>query len=114
MNMQAAEHQIITALDGTPLYALVPWREYEQKFEAKPCEEISIPHEVVELSLKHEKSMIRAWREYLGLSQREVAGRMGISQPAFAKMEARGVRPRVATLMKIASALGVQWEQLKG
>lgn len=74
---------------------------------------VTIPHEVVELVHLQGLSMIRAWREHLGLSQREVAGRMGVSQPAFAKMEAPGVTPRLPTLKKIAAALGVEWEQLR-
>lgn len=108
------EHQIIKAPDGSPLYALVPWEEYEEKFEGRPDEEVLIPHEVVELVHLHGRPMIRAWREHLGLSQREVAGRMGVSQPAYAKMEAKAARPRVVTLKKIAAALGVEWEQLRG
>lgn len=107
------EHQIIRAPDGSPLYALVPWDEYEEAFEGRPDEDVTIPHEVVELVHLQGLSMIRAWREHLGLSQREVAGRMGVSQPAFAKMEAPGVTPRLPTLKKIAAALGVEWEQLR-
>jgi len=114
MNEPTSRHQIIKAPDGTPLYALVPWEEYEEKLEGKPDEEVLIPHEVVVLNVLHAKPMIRAWREHLGLSQREVAGRMGVSQPAYAKMEAKDAKPRVATLKKIAAALGVQWEQIRG
>lgn len=114
MNEPTSRHQIIKAPDGTPLFALVPWEEYEEKLEGKPDEEVLIPHEVVVLNVLHDKPMIRAWREHLGLSQREVAGRMGVSQPAYAKMEAKGAKPRVATLKKIAAALGVQWEQIRG
>ncbi len=76
-------------------------------------EDVTIPHEVVELVHLQGLPMIRAWREHLGLSQREVAGRMGVSQPAFARMEAPGVTPRTATLKKIAAALGLEWEQLR-
>lgn len=114
MSTPTSKHQIITSPDGTPLYALVPWEEYEEKLEGRPDEEVLIPHEVVVLNVLHGKPMIRAWREHLGLSQREVAGRMGISQPAYAKMEGKDAHPRVATLKKIAAALGVQWEQIRG
>ncbi len=107
------EHQIIKAPDGTPLYALVPWEEYEELFAGRPDDEVTIPHEVVVLHLEEGMPLIRAWREHLGLSQREVARRMGVSQPAFAKMEGPEARPRLATLKKIAAALGVEWEQLR-
>lgn len=114
MTMSPFNHQIIKAPDGTPLYALIPWEEYEQKFEGREDKDLALPLEVLELNMLHGKSMIRAWREHLNLSQRELAGRVGISQPALAKMEAKGVQPRVATLKKLAQALGVRWEQLRG
>lgn len=107
------EHQIIKAPDGTPLFAVIPWAEYEEVFEGRPDEEVFLPQEVVELVHLRDMGLIRAWREHLGLSQREVAGRMGVSQPAYAKMEAKGANPRVATLKKIAAALGVEWEQVR-
>jgi DNA-binding XRE family transcriptional regulator len=107
------EHQIIKAPDGSPLYVLIPWEEYEEKFEGRPDEEVFLPHEVVVLHVQGEMTLIRAWREHLGLTQREVAKSMGISQAAYAKMEAPGSTPRVATLKKIAAAMGVEWEQLR-
>lgn len=58
-------------------------------------------------------TLIRAWREHLGLTQREVARSMGISQAAYAKMEAPGSTPGAATMKKIAAAMGVEWEQFR-
>jgi len=57
--------------------------------------------------------IIRAWREHLGLTQVEVARRMGISQPAYAKIEGgkRGGNS-IATCKRLAEAMGVEWEQL--
>lgn len=107
------KHQIIHGPDGNPLYAVIPWEDFEEHFEGKTDEEVFIPHEVVVLNLEGDMSLIRAWREHLKLSQREVAGRMHISQPAYAKMEAKDARPRVTTLKKIADAMGVEWEQLR-
>ncbi len=56
-------------------------------------------------------SAARAWREHLGLTQAEVAERMGITQAALAQMEA-ATRPRKATRVKLATALGLDVEQL--
>jgi transcriptional regulator with XRE-family HTH domain len=53
-----------------------------------------------------------AWREHFGLTQAEVAGRIGITQAAYAQME-RVRQPRKATLAKVASALGLEVEQLR-
>jgi DNA-binding XRE family transcriptional regulator len=107
------EHQVLKAPDGTPIFAVIPWDEYEEAFGGRSDEEVVIPHEVVVIEDELGCSLVRAWREHLRLTQAEVARRMGVSQPSFARMEARGARPRVATLKKIAAALGVEWEQLR-
>ena len=79
----------------------------------KPDDEVTIPHEVVGLHVIQGLSLIRSWRKYLSLTQQDVARRMGVTRPAYARMEATGVRPRVATLKKIAAALGVEWERVR-
>jgi predicted transcriptional regulator len=45
-------------------------------------------------------------RRDLGLSQTEVAARMGTSQSAVARLEAGGVDARLSTLERYAAALG--------
>jgi len=55
--------------------------------------------------------MVAAWRRYLGLTQVQVAKRIGITQSAYAQQEAAR-KPRQATLDKIATALGITVEQL--
>jgi transcriptional regulator with XRE-family HTH domain len=70
----------------------------------------TVPNAVVSAAVDG-ASPTRAWREYLRLTQAEVAARMGVSQAAFAQMEA-AKRPRKATLGKIAAGLGVDLEQL--
>jgi predicted transcriptional regulator len=49
-------------------------------------------------------------RRELGLSQGEVAARMGTSQPAVARLEAGGVDARMSTLQRYAAALDVRLE----
>ena len=73
----------------------------------------AVPWEVLKRSIKEEVSMAKAWREYLNLSQEEVAKRMGVSQASLSQTEA-AKRPRKATLEKVAKALGVTLEQLRG
>lgn len=48
---------------------------------------------------------VRLLREEHGLSQRELAQRIGSTQPAIARLEAGGVTPSLGTLEKIAEAL---------
>jgi ribosome-binding protein aMBF1 (putative translation factor) len=50
---------------------------------------------------------IRAAREEAGLSQRELATRMGTSQAAVARLEAGGVGATLTTLHRVARALGL-------
>lgn len=107
-------HQIIRAEDGSPLFAVIPWEDYAAAFGGKPDEEVTLPHEVVGLHVIQGMSLVRAWREHLGLTQDDVARRMGVSRPAYAQMESKAARPRVATLKKIAEALGVELDQLRG
>lgn len=48
---------------------------------------------------------VRDARETAGLSQRELATRMGTSQAAVARLEAGGVGATLTTLQKVATAL---------
>jgi predicted RNase H-like HicB family nuclease/DNA-binding XRE family transcriptional regulator len=45
-----------------------------------------------------------------GLTQAELAARAGVSQQQVAKLERPGANPSIATLRKIATALGVRLE----
>lgn len=56
--------------------------------------------------VKEGMTAVGAWRKHLGLSQAEVAARIGINQPAYAQQE-QAAKPRKATREKIAAALGI-------
>jgi DNA-binding transcriptional regulator YiaG len=74
-------HQILTH-NGKPAFAVIPYAEYlklMEHTEGRPDEEVTLPHEVVKMSTLGGMSLIRAWREHLGLTQEEVARRMGIT-----------------------------------
>lgn len=47
-------------------------------------------------------------REAAGLSQRDLAARMGTSQAAIARLEAGGVGATLTTLQRAATALGLE------
>lgn len=51
---------------------------------------------------------VRDARKNAGLSQRELAARMGTSQAATARLEAGGVGATLPTLQKVASALALK------
>ena len=69
-----------------------------------------IPHDVISRSVDG-ATPVRAWREHLGLTQADVAERLGISQSAYAQQESSS-RLRKASREKIAGALGIEAAQL--
>lgn len=102
--------QTILGQDGKPAFVVVPIHEfYRMNGGFTPG---SIPNAVVNNVFDAPMSTIAAWRDYLRLTQTEVAERIGISQAAYAQIEA-SKRPRKATLQKVADAFGLTLEQLR-
>lgn len=50
-----------------------------------------------------------AYRSENGLSQRELAKRLGVSQPRVVELESGEKNPQIETLVKIAAATGVEF-----
>jgi ribosome-binding protein aMBF1 (putative translation factor) len=70
-------------------------REYDQAYaEAQLAAEVG--------------ERVHAAREAAGLSQRELARRMGTSQAAIDRLESGGVGATLTTLQRVASALGLE------
>jgi HTH-type transcriptional regulator / antitoxin HipB len=51
---------------------------------------------------------VRSRREELGLSQRQLAERAGMTQPGIARFEAGGTTPTIPVLERLAAALGLR------
>lgn len=100
--------QVINGPDGKPAFVVIPYDEYRKSLTE---ERGLIPHEVVSATVDG-ATPVRAWREYLKLTQAEVAARLGISQPSYAKQE-NSETLRRPTLGKIAKAFGIAVEQLE-
>lgn len=101
--------QIIYTEDRKPAFVLVPYEQFQRMSGGFVAG--AVPNAVVTAVFDSGLSPIRAWRDYLRLTQNEVAERMGVSQAAFAQLE-RSKRPRKTTLKKAASALGISPEQI--
>lgn len=95
--------------NGKPAFAVVKYDDFMRLIHSSP----TIPHEVVGMEIMQGYSLPRAWREYLDLTQEEVAKRMGITQAALSQIEQPGKKLRRATLEKLAEALDLHPEQLR-
>lgn len=94
--------QMINGPDGRPAFVVMAYEDFVRSYER---EHDLIPNEVVSATVGG-ATPARAWREYLKLTQAEVAKRIGITQPSYAKQEA-SEKLRPATIKKIAAALGI-------
>jgi DNA-binding XRE family transcriptional regulator len=103
--------QTINDKHGNPEFAIVPLEPYKQLL-LDFIHRTGVPSDVVDIMVNRDVSVIRAWREYKGLTQEEVARRMDISQAALSQIEAPNAKPRKATKAKLASVLGLSIKQL--
>lgn len=100
--------QVINDQNGNPAFVVIPYADYMAQRER---DKDLIPDAVARRILLDDMTPVRAWREHLGLTQKEVAARLGISQPAYAEQE-NSERLRKSTREKIAVALGISSIQL--
>ena len=99
--------------NGKPLFAVIPYEEYLGLVSECGREgEALIPHEVVGMVIKHEIGLVKAWRQYLGLSQKQVAERAGIARSSLSRIERSCNAVPNATLEKLAAAMGISAKQL--
>ena len=106
-------HQIITQ-NGKPAFAVVPWDEYQRLLRNQvdaDDSDIWFPNDVVKANIRGD-TLVKAWREYFGLTQEELADRAGIKQPSLARLERGDSTPRKSTLKKLADAMDISVEQL--
>ena len=104
------DYQIIRDAAGNPAFAVVPFADFQRRLHPVDAEG-GIPAEVVDLSFDKGWTPLRAWREYLGLTQAEAAEKAGISQSAYSQHE-NSATLRKSTRAKLAAALGIYAEQL--
>lgn len=102
--------QIIRDAGGNPLYAVVPFDEYEALLDAD--NRVTIPHEVVALMVEKDISPMAAWRKHRGLSQAQMAVKLGVTQGAVAQAEKKGNKPHIGTLRSWARVLDCDVAQL--
>jgi len=103
-------HELKKLLDDAEMLADV--KAYDRaKARLDRGEDEFIPLEVTERRLAGE-STVKIWREYRGLTQEELAKASKVSRTMIAAIEARNKRGGIATLKKLAGALGADLDHL--
>ncbi|MDX8399838.1 MAG: helix-turn-helix transcriptional regulator [Gallionellaceae bacterium] len=101
--------------NGAPAFAVLPWDMFERirpSLQAQDKLRTGIPQAVIRTSFDRNIPLLLAWREYLGLSQSEVAVQAGMKQPALSRIEKGESKPQAITIKRIADAMGLSVEQL--
>jgi ribosome-binding protein aMBF1 (putative translation factor) len=106
------EFQTIVGKDGKPQFVVVPYATFNKLIKQSAAEADSIPNEVVGAVLTKGHSVVRAWREHLGLTQAQLAKRLQMTQAAVAQFELPRAKLRKSSRDKIADALGISGEML--
>ncbi|EOV0590503.1 helix-turn-helix domain-containing protein [Cronobacter sakazakii] len=118
--------QVIHDKEGKPEYVVIPYELYLSlltqlednetlmplSFEMSDENDVTVPHEVVGISVEQNVSLQAAWRIWRGLSQQDVAEKLGISQSAVSQLESPDSRPQKRTREKLAALYDCQPEQL--
>jgi DNA-binding XRE family transcriptional regulator len=114
--------------DGKPEWAVLPYDEYLALLEqAEMLEDIRdydaakaalengedelIPSEVV-YAILDGKNPIKVWREYRGLTQQQLADKVGISKPYLSQIETGKRKGTTDILSAIAKALDVSLNEV--
>lgn len=103
--------QLLRDSQGQPTFAVIPYSTYLTYIQTAPVKSPNIPNTVVNLAMDNDWSAAQAWRSYLGLTQSEMAGRLNVSQSAYAQLEGKKTI-RKSSREKIAQALRIHPEQL--
>ena len=108
-----AKLQYIHDESGRPLYVVLPLDEYKKlvgrqddyksiPYNSDAHDDETVPHEVVSIMLDQNISLIAAWRVFRGLSQYDVATKLGTTQSAVSQWEAIDSKPQKKTREKLA------------
>ncbi|WP_446029321.1 helix-turn-helix domain-containing protein [Lelliottia amnigena] len=123
--------QLIKDDEGIPQYVVIPYNEYfrmclklselddetdddleDIEVEHDSLDDVKLPGEVCRIMTWQDVSLQAAWRILRGLSQQEVADKLGISQSAVSQLEAVDSRPQKRTREKLAAIYGCTQEQI--
>jgi len=115
-------HKII--VERGKRFVLVPEKTYDRMVEeledlddiraydrAKAEAQEFVPAEVVDRLIAGDKP-VRVWRDYRGLTQQQLADKVGISKPYLSQLESGAREASVTVIKRLASALKVDVDDL--
>ena len=105
-----ADIQIIHDGAGNPAFVVMPYAQWLKRTSITAG---LIPNEVVGAVIEGGKTTVRAWREYLGLTQEELAAKAGMTQAALSQIESGEHKTRKTTREKLARAMGITTSMLE-
>lgn len=79
MNTHTADIQTILDEDGEPAFVVIPYHRYRELVEPRTA----LPHEVVGMVINKGYSLIKAWRTYLRLTQKDIARASGFHRAPY-------------------------------
>ncbi|BBP44557.1 helix-turn-helix domain-containing protein [Thiosulfativibrio zosterae] len=97
---------------GIPAFAVLPIADYERLRKSDDGKRNTLPHAVVKMNLEQGYSLLKAWREYFGMSQSELATKTQCTQAQIANYESNKSIPRGDTLLRLSQVLGVNADLL--
>lgn len=123
--------QFINDEEGKKQYVVIPYSEYfrmrlamleyddenendweDIRYASDIYDDVLLPGEVCDVMHNENVSLQAAWRILRGLSQQEVADKLGISQSAVSQLESLDSRPQKRTREKLAAIYGCKQEQI--
>lgn len=105
-------YQTINDAQGLPAFVVIPYDDFRTLQGASSVDLTDgVPSAVVDAVFDKNICALKAWREYLELTQAEVAQRAGMTQSAYSQHE-NAKTLRKPTREKLAKALGLTAEQL--
>lgn len=116
--------QYIYDESGQPQFVVLPVSEYEKlladaegEWESIPVvagkdDDETIPNDVVNIMIDQDISLQAAWRVHSGLSQYDVAEKLGMTQSAISQLERKESKPQRKTRERLAKLYGCRPAQL--
>ncbi|MCO4314178.1 helix-turn-helix domain-containing protein [Pectobacterium versatile] len=116
--------QFINDVNGKPQFVVLPISEYEKllsdsdsgyediPYVTDEYDNETVPNDVVEIMFRDDVSLLAAWRIYRGLSQYDVAEKLGTTQSAVSQWEAKDSRPQKKTREKLSGIYHCRPEQM--